>query len=110
MHPTTSDMRRAACEAVVTTIMGRDAAWKAWLAGELEVLPFERMNDDALLDFAEQVCPEKVPDLRKLPTNRYEVRTLVLCPVCMDAKHVQQDDGRYHRCPRCNALEPVEPT
>ncbi len=110
MFDTTTDQRRATCEAIVTTIMGRDAAWKAWLAGELEVLPFERMTDDALLNLADQVCPERVPALRLLPTNRYEVRELHLCPTCMDAKHVQMDDGRYHRCPQCNALEPVEPS
>lgn len=101
MHVTTSQLRRGLCAAICT---------KRRLAQELDVLPFERRGDRALVAMAEAFKVPGLPKLMKLSPERYEVPELVLCPTCNDHRLIEVEPGEWTRCPECNPLpEPAEP-
>lgn len=110
---TTSPLRTALCEHICKTVMLHgDAIDKAQLARDLDVAPFERMTDQALVDMARRYVAAETVDaiVEQCSPIRYECTELFVCHVCRDQRFVLDEDDRYDRCLRCNPRpEPVEP-
>lgn len=104
-YPTTSKLRVALCGAICRNVHGRTPEWKAWLAGSLDVVPFERMTDEALMKMAHQVLgAERASELIEAnDATRYDIVERFLCPTCQDRRLVEDPESHgWARCPRCN--------
>jgi hypothetical protein len=102
---TTSPLRTGLCALIVGTAYRGTAEAKRALADHLDVLPFERMGDRALIGMAEASCdPAAVAEVLTRSADRYVVEVLALCRVCSDQHWYDTGDG-WARCPNCNVTE-----
>jgi ribosomal protein L37AE/L43A len=98
-------MRIALCGAICRNIHDRTPDWKAWLAGALDVTPFERMSDESLIVMAHQVLGAEVASaiVAERDATHREIVERFLCPTCQDRRLVEEPDTHlWDRCPRCN--------
>lgn len=104
MDVETSDLRRALCALICNRVLNGTGEQKRWLAGTLDVLPFESIGDRALVAMARDVADTATVDqiLAERSSTRYTVGGTYLCPTCQDAGVLAVDDGRYGRCANCN--------
>lgn len=105
VRDTTSDLRRALCRSIVTTVMHGHPDLKRWLGESLMLRPFEIMPDAEMIDMARQVLTDESVDylLERWPSQLFEVAgDMFLCPECRDVGMVEHEPGQWRRCYRCN--------
>jgi len=86
---------------------------KAWLDQQLDVCPFEDMDDDTLAEVAERFIGAKEVERIVLTLDHTPVEpepVYYLCPDCHDEHVLPVEDSvplRFKRCTRCNPQQPI---